>query len=164
MDSQLHFDRHLENVARKASHKVFLLRHLNHLLTRDGLLTLYKAQVRPLTWMSSARYHLNLLDQVQRRAEQLIRGANMPGHQQPWQQHQHQRQRQQQQQRHINPAAAAAEPAVRDSLGMKNKIEKSIRILRSLFNIKKLKSNTIFTFRCKSNRIEYIENFLIIHL
>lgn len=60
VDSLLLFDRHLEDVARKASQKVTLLRRLRHLLDSDGLLTLYKAQVRPimeyapLTWMSSA--------------------------------------------------------------------------------------------------------------
>ena len=86
VDSQLRFDHHLENVARKASQKVTLLQRLNHFLTPDGLLTLYKAQVRPimeyapLIWMSSARCHLNLLGQVQRQAERFICGANLPGH------------------------------------------------------------------------------------
>ena len=128
VDSQLRFDRHLENVARKASQKVSLLRRLNHLLTPDGLLTLYKAQVgqimeyAPLTWMSSARCHLNLLDRVQRRAERLICGANLSGHQQPWRRQQHQRQHQQQQQRLNNPASAAAEPAVRDSLDHRRRV------------------------------------------
>ena len=40
VDSQLRFERHIENVARKASQKVTLLRRLNHLLTPDSLLTL----------------------------------------------------------------------------------------------------------------------------
>ena len=107
LDSQLRFDRHIENVTRKASQKVTLLRRLNHLLIPDGLLTLYKAQVRPIMeyapfiWMFSARFHLDLLDQVQRRAERLICGANLPGHQQPWRWQQHQRQQQQQQQRQV---------------------------------------------------------------
>ena len=105
VDSRLLFDRHLESVARKASQKVTLLRRLQHLLDADGLLTLYKAQVRPimeyapLTWMSSSRCHLNLLDKVQRRAERLISGARQPHlTRQPWRQRQQQQQHQQQQQ------------------------------------------------------------------
>ena len=47
VNSRLLFDRHLEEVARKASQKVTLLRRLCH-LNADGLLTLYKAQVRPI--------------------------------------------------------------------------------------------------------------------
>ena len=72
------FDRHLESVARKASQKVTLLRRMKHLLNTTNLMTLYKAQVRPimeyapLTWMASAQCHLNLLDRVQRRAMRLI--------------------------------------------------------------------------------------------
>ena len=42
VDSQLRFDRHLENVARKASQKVILLLRLSYLLTPYSLLTLYK--------------------------------------------------------------------------------------------------------------------------
>ncbi|XP_045101390.1 uncharacterized protein LOC123498345 [Portunus trituberculatus] len=104
VDSRLQFDRHLEKVARNASSKVNLLRRMKHLLHADGLLTLYKAQVRPimeyapLTWMSSARCHLSLLDKVQRRAERLISGAT---HHQQHQPHWRRRQRQQEeQQRH----------------------------------------------------------------
>ncbi|XP_045131249.1 uncharacterized protein LOC123516157 [Portunus trituberculatus] len=82
VDSQLSFARHLEGVARKASLRVTLLRRVQHFLNADGLLKLYKAQVRPimeyclLTWMSSAQSHLSLLDKVQRRAERLIQGAS----------------------------------------------------------------------------------------
>ena len=99
VDSTLSFSRHLETVARRASLRVTLLRRVRHLLDADGLMTLYKAQVRPvmeyspLTWMNSAQCHLSLLDQVQRRAERLISDARG--------QHQHQRpqrRRQQQQQ------------------------------------------------------------------
>ncbi|XP_045121812.1 uncharacterized protein LOC123510597 [Portunus trituberculatus] len=105
VDSRLLFDRHLVDVAQKASQKVTLLRRLRHLLDADGLLTLYKAQVRPimeyapLTWMSSARSHLTLLDKVQRRAERLISNArqqHLP--RQPWRQRQQQQQQQQQRQ------------------------------------------------------------------
>ena len=42
VDSRLLFDRHLEEVTRKASQKVTLLRRLSHLLNADGLLILYK--------------------------------------------------------------------------------------------------------------------------
>ncbi len=78
-DSRLRFDKHLEKVDRNASLKVTLLRRVKHLLSPDDLLTLYKAQVRPvmeyvsLTWMSSAHCHLDLvMNKVQRRAERLI--------------------------------------------------------------------------------------------
>ena len=110
VDSKLCFDSHLESVARKASLRVTLLRRVRHLLDADGLMKLYKAQVRPimeyspLTWMSSAQGHLSLLDKVQRRAERLIAETNgqqrrhHPGqrlHQQP-----QERRPQQQQQPH----------------------------------------------------------------
>ena len=78
-----------------------MLRWMKHLLHADGLLTLYKAQLRPimdyapLTWMSSARCHLNLLDKVQRWAERLISVAHqLQPHQQPWQQQQQQQEQQ----------------------------------------------------------------------
>ena len=77
---------HLESVARKASLRVTLLRRVRNLLDADGLLKLYKAQVRPimesspLTWMSSGQGHLSMLDKVQQRAERLI--ADAYGHQQ----------------------------------------------------------------------------------
>ena len=84
VDSQLLFDHHLEDVARKASQKVMLLPRQRHLLDADGLLTLYKAQLKPimeyapLTWMSSVRCPLNLLDKVQRRAEHLQAATTTP--------------------------------------------------------------------------------------
>lgn len=77
-DNKLNFDRHIRVVAQMTSKKVTALRRMKHLLDARGLSTLYKAQVRTqleyasLTWMSSPRTHLNLLDKVQRRAEQLI--------------------------------------------------------------------------------------------
>ena len=87
IDSKLSFHRHLESVARKASLRVTLLRRMRHLLDAKGLMTLYKAQVRPimeyspLAWLSSAQLHLSLLDKVQRRAERLIYEADDQGHQ-----------------------------------------------------------------------------------
>ncbi|KAG0719251.1 hypothetical protein GWK47_007326 [Chionoecetes opilio] len=48
VDSKLRFDRHLETVARRASLRVTLLRRVRHLLDADGLMRLYKAQVRPV--------------------------------------------------------------------------------------------------------------------
>ena len=66
---------------RCASQNMTLLRQIKHLLHADSLLILYKAQVSPvmeyvpLTWMSGARCHLNLLDKVQRQAKCLISGA-----------------------------------------------------------------------------------------
>ena len=48
IDSQLRFDRHLENVVRNASQKVTLLRRLSHLFTPESLLIPYKVQIRPI--------------------------------------------------------------------------------------------------------------------
>ncbi|MPC29562.1 G-protein coupled receptor moody [Portunus trituberculatus] len=80
VDSKLSFDRHLESVARKACLMVILLRRVRQLLLLDtkDLMTLYKAQVRPImeyisfTGMSNAQSHLSLLDKVQRRARRFI--------------------------------------------------------------------------------------------
>ena len=107
VDSKLSFDHHLESLARRASLRVTLLRRVSHLLDAKGLMTLYKAQVRPimeyspLTWMSSAQCNLYLLDKVQRRAERLINSSStsvpeqrgQPGRQPPRHQLQPQPQR-----------------------------------------------------------------------
>ncbi|MPC95521.1 hypothetical protein E2C01_090737 [Portunus trituberculatus] len=102
LDSKFSFDRHLESVARKASLRVTFLRRVRHLLDAKGVMTLYKAQVRPimeyspLSWMCSAQSHLSLLDKVQRRADRLL---HVP--QAELQRHRHQEQQlQQRQQRH----------------------------------------------------------------
>ena len=53
-------------------------------LDNRGLMTLYKAQVRPhmeyaaLTWMSSAPTHLRKLDKIQRRATHLLQDTTSP--------------------------------------------------------------------------------------
>ena len=94
VDSGLRFDLHLKKVALAASRRVTLLRRMKHLLDAKGLITLYKAQVRPimeyapLSWMSSAQCHLSLLDKVQRRVERLIQAAcHHPQQQQPQPRH-----------------------------------------------------------------------------
>ena len=80
VDSEMRFSRHLRNVAHQASLRVSALRRVAKFLDEKGLLTLYKAQVRPyleyatLTWMSSASTHLQRLDAVERRAMRLVRG------------------------------------------------------------------------------------------
>ena len=77
-DSSLTFTRHVDNLARKASSKISVLRRMKQLLDKKGLSMLYKAQVRShleygfLAWMSCPRSHLDLLDKVQRRAERMI--------------------------------------------------------------------------------------------
>ncbi len=110
VDSTLCFNRHLETVAHRASLRVTLLRRVRHLLDADGLMKLYKAQVRPvmeycpLSWMSSAQCHLSLLDKVQRRAERLIHDSRSQQQQQHPQVRDRQRRQQQQQQQHQQPA------------------------------------------------------------
>ncbi|XP_050702326.1 putative GATA zinc finger domain-containing protein 25 [Eriocheir sinensis] len=121
VDSKLSFDRHLENVARKVSLRVTLLRRVRHLLDTDGLLRLYKAQVRPimeyspLTGMGSAQCHLSLLYRVQRRAERLIYGASDQEQQQQQQGRQmgHRQWQQQQQQQHHRHHPRQDVPATR---------------------------------------------------
>ena len=77
-DSKLTFEEHIKETAHKASLKVTALRRLKHLLDAQGMMTLYKAQVRPhleyapLTTVSCPRSHLLLMDKVQRRATRLI--------------------------------------------------------------------------------------------
>ena len=77
-DSRLSFSRHVNNLARKASTKISVLRRMKPLLDKKGLSMLYKAQVRShleygfLAWISCPRSHLARLDKVQRRAERLI--------------------------------------------------------------------------------------------
>ena len=104
-------------MGRKAFQKVTLLRRLNHLLTPDGLLTLYKAQIRPIMeYVPSPGCPMPtaiLTCRTGCRGGQNASSANLlghlPGHQQPWQQ---QQQRQ----------AAAAKPAVRDSLEHRQRV------------------------------------------
>ncbi|XP_045128968.1 ras guanine nucleotide exchange factor B-like [Portunus trituberculatus] len=131
VDSRLQFDRHLEKVARNTSFKVNLLRRMKHLLHADGLLTLYKAQVRPimeyapLTWMSSARCHLSLLDKVQRRAERLISGATHHQQHHPhwWRRQQHrQPQQEQQQQQEQRQQEEQQRHDMRDSLEHRRRV------------------------------------------
>ena len=77
-DNKLCFSRHVENLARKASAKISVLRRMKYLLDKRGLCMLYKAQVRSqleygfLAWRSCPQSHLVLLDKVHRRAERLM--------------------------------------------------------------------------------------------
>ena len=79
-DRKLNFE-HIKEITHKASLRVTILRRMKHLLDARGLRVLYRAQVRPfleygtLTWMSSPRTYMNMLNKVQQRAEQLITSA-----------------------------------------------------------------------------------------
>ena len=70
-DNKLTFSWHVENLARKASAKISVLRRMKYLLDKRGLCMLYKAQVRSqleygfLAWRSCPQSHLALLDKVQ---------------------------------------------------------------------------------------------------
>ncbi|KAK3865356.1 hypothetical protein Pcinc_029030 [Petrolisthes cinctipes] len=63
-DVVLRFDKHIHHIAHQASLRVSALRRVAGFLDKRGLMTLYKAQVRPhleygaLMWMSSATTHL----------------------------------------------------------------------------------------------------------
>ena len=78
VDRSLRFDHHTAAVARQTSLRVSALRRMAAVLDPHGILTLYKAQIRPcmeygvLSWMSSATTHIQRLDAVQRRALRLV--------------------------------------------------------------------------------------------
>ncbi|XP_063876074.1 uncharacterized protein LOC135109024 isoform X3 [Scylla paramamosain] len=78
MDCELRYDTHIMSVARQTSRRVSALRRVTGSLDSRGILTLYKAQIRPcmkcgaLTCMSSAPTHTRRLDAVQRRALRLL--------------------------------------------------------------------------------------------
>ena len=78
IDQELRFDQHIKSVARQTSQRVSALRRVAGSLDSRGILTLYKAQIRPcmeygaLTWMSGAATHTRRLDAVQRRALRLL--------------------------------------------------------------------------------------------
>ncbi|XP_050714130.1 uncharacterized protein LOC126997114 [Eriocheir sinensis] len=78
IDRELRYDQHIATVARQTSQRVSALRRVAGSLDPRGILTLYKAQIRPcmeygaLSWMSSAVTHARRLDAVQRRALRLL--------------------------------------------------------------------------------------------
>ncbi|XP_045105124.1 uncharacterized protein LOC123500473 [Portunus trituberculatus] len=84
VDRCLRFDGHVGAVTRQASLRVSALRRVAGTLDPHGIITLYKAQIRPcleygcLSWMSSAATHMQRLDKVQRRA---LRLAGYDAHQ-----------------------------------------------------------------------------------
>ena len=86
IDEELRFQKHIRKVCQMASLKVSALRRMAKFLDNQGLMTLYKAQVRPhleyaaLAWMSSAPTHLRKLDKIQRRAMHLLRDTTSPPH------------------------------------------------------------------------------------
>ncbi|XP_045133326.1 uncharacterized protein LOC123517380 [Portunus trituberculatus] len=78
MDLELRYDTHITSVARQTSQRVSALRRMAGSLDSRGILTFYRAQIRPcmeygaLTWMSSAHTHTSRLDTIQRRALRLL--------------------------------------------------------------------------------------------
>ncbi|XP_050714148.1 uncharacterized protein LOC126997138 [Eriocheir sinensis] len=80
IDQELRYDQHIATVARQTSQRVSALRRVAGSLDPRGILTLYKAQIRPcmeygaLSWMSSAVTHTRRLDAVQRRVLRLLGG------------------------------------------------------------------------------------------
>ena len=83
-DAELRFDKHIHHIAHQASFQVSALRRVAGFLDTRGLLTLYKAQVRPyleygaLSWISCATTHLRRLDKVERRVQRLIESSSCP--------------------------------------------------------------------------------------
>ncbi|XP_037773841.1 uncharacterized protein LOC119569982, partial [Penaeus monodon] len=83
IDSGLRFNRHVSWICKTASLKVTALRRISHLLNPQGILTLYKSQIRPhleyasLAWSSTAPTSLNRLDKIEKRALGLIQEANL---------------------------------------------------------------------------------------
>ncbi|XP_042870705.1 uncharacterized protein LOC122252338 [Penaeus japonicus] len=68
IDNSLRFNKHISRICRTASLKVTSLRRILHLLDPQGILTLYKSQIRPhleyasLAWSSAAPTNLNSLE------------------------------------------------------------------------------------------------------
>ena len=82
VDRGLRFNHHVTAVARQASLRVSALRRVAGSLNPRGILTLYRAQIRPyleygaLSWMSSAATHMQRLDAVERRALRLAEAGD----------------------------------------------------------------------------------------
>ncbi|XP_063593049.1 uncharacterized protein LOC134770109 [Penaeus indicus] len=89
IDSGLRFNRHVSRICKTASLKVTALRRIFHLLNPQGILTLYKSQIRPhleyasLAWSFTAATSLNRLDKIEKRALGLIREATNLRHVDP---------------------------------------------------------------------------------
>nr|XP_027215839.1 uncharacterized protein LOC113808599 [Penaeus vannamei] len=86
IDNELRFNRHVSRICKTASLKVTALRRITHLLSPQGILMLYKSQIRPhleyasLAWSSTVPTNLNRLDKIEERALRLIQEASNPGH------------------------------------------------------------------------------------
>ncbi|XP_042856530.1 uncharacterized protein LOC122243115 [Penaeus japonicus] len=86
IDNSLRFDKHISRICRTASLKVTSLRRILHLLDPQGILTLYKSQIRPhleyasLAWSSAAPTNLSRLDKIEKRALGLIQDATNPSY------------------------------------------------------------------------------------
>ena len=90
VDEHLTFKEHVREVAARAGRKLSMIRRVSDLLDEKGCVTLYNSQVRslmeycPLTWSSCAPSHLNLLEDIQRRAKRLM-DWKAPGHRSQYQ-------------------------------------------------------------------------------
>ena len=89
MDKELRFDSHLKKMVHQASLRVSALRRVSGHLDRQGILLLYKAQIRPyleyagLTWMSCAGSYKQKLERIERHAMRLVEDPNLPNDQAP---------------------------------------------------------------------------------
>ncbi|CAH2088457.1 unnamed protein product [Euphydryas editha] len=78
LSSKLNFGNYIESRAKTASKKLGILSKVRHYFTPDQLLRLYTAQVRSCMeycchlWDGSARYQLEALESIDRRARKLI--------------------------------------------------------------------------------------------
>ncbi|XP_046976467.1 uncharacterized protein LOC124542575 [Vanessa cardui] len=78
LTSKLNFGQYIESKAKTAGKKLSILNKVKQYFTPEQLLTLYQAQVRSCMeycshlWDGSAKYQLDTLDSVDRRARRLI--------------------------------------------------------------------------------------------
>ena len=78
IDSGLTWSQHIASQSKKAAQMLGCLARARHLIPPHHMTTLYKAKIRPLleycstVWGSACDTHLNLLDQVEKRAARIV--------------------------------------------------------------------------------------------
>jgi hypothetical protein len=78
VDEKLNFSSHIEMIVKKANRILGCIRHSFRHMNKNSFILLYKSLVRPIleyaspVWSPHLRKHINMIEQVQRRATRLI--------------------------------------------------------------------------------------------